>query len=185
VFSRWAGVGEDPLKLVDAVVVLGGGLGASTLARLAKGIEVLKSTSCEKLILVGSDEEVEFMKRKAVEYGAREELLFCVGGSRNTIDNAYYAKKVLKAMGIKRIALVTSDFHIERALAIFEWVLGEGYEIIPVAASDNPSREVLEREELLKNLIPFMKKLLKKGDDEGIKRLADKLHKLLRKLQLI
>lgn len=170
---------------VDAVVVLGGGLGASSIARLTKGIEVLEETSCEKLILVGSDEEVDFMKRKAIERGVREEYLLCLGGSKNTIDNAYYAKKALKALGIKRIALVTSDFHMERALAIFEWVLGEGYEVVPVAASDNPSRDVLEREEFLKALIPFMRKLFKKGDDEEIKRASDGLHKLLEKLLLI
>jgi uncharacterized SAM-binding protein YcdF (DUF218 family) len=174
---------DDVDQQFDATIVLGGGLDAITIARVTKGVEILKSYLCRKLVLVGSDEEVEFMRRKASELGVDESALLCQGGSRNTIDNAYYAKRVLKRLGARRVALVTSEFHMERALAIFEWVLGEGYEITPVPTKDSPSEEVLEREEVFKALIPFLK-LFKKGDEENIKRWADEFHGLLRALEI-
>jgi uncharacterized SAM-binding protein YcdF (DUF218 family) len=159
----------------DAVVVLGGGLSSITVGRVMKGIEIVKSGICGKLILVGSDEEVEFMVKKAVEQGVDESMLLYEGGSKNTVDNAYYAKKILKRINARKIILVTSEFHMERALAIFEWVLGESYEIIPAPVQDTPSREAIEREEILKIFIPFLKKLFRKGDDENIKKWTDKL----------
>jgi uncharacterized SAM-binding protein YcdF (DUF218 family) len=163
----------------DAVIVLGGGLGSITTARVKRGVEVVKSCPCSRLILVGSDEEVEFMVRRALELGVNENVLFYSGGSRNTVDNAYYAKKILEKINAKKVALVTSEFHMERALAIFEWVLGEEYKVTPIPVQDNPSREAVEREEVLKMLIPFLKKLFRKGDDENIKKWASRLQKIL------
>ena len=48
--------------------------------------------------------------------------------SRNTYDNALYTAVVLNNKNIKRILLVTSAFHMRRAVALFE---KQGFDVVP------------------------------------------------------
>lgn len=166
----------------EALVVLGGGLGEIGLSRIKKAIEIVGKGLAKCLVLVGSDKEVEFMKEIVERSGVEVEIYFD-GNSKNTVDNAYYAKKILKSISAKKIGLVTSAFHMERALAIFKVVLGDDYEITPIPAHDNSDPETLKREELLKLFIPLLN-LFEKGDEKGIKRASDLLHELLKSMGL-
>jgi hypothetical protein len=45
--------------------------------------------------------------------------------SVDTIGNAFYARQMLaEPLGLRRLAVVTSEFHMPRTRAIFEWVFG-------------------------------------------------------------
>ena len=51
--------------------------------------------------------------------------------SRNTHDNAVYSSVVLQGKGVRRILLVTSAYHMRRAVPLFEDMLQ--HRIAPIA----------------------------------------------------
>jgi len=163
-------------KIYDAVIVLGGGVdngkaSAITLHRLKTAISVILSRLSQNLILTGSREEIEVMYQEATKLGIRHESIFKCNPSKTTIGNAYYAKIKLMELGFGKVVLVTSSFHMERALAIFRRMLGEGYEIMEYPSYEEVSEEILKREEDLKALTPLLN-LFKEGDHEAIMSVA-------------
>jgi uncharacterized SAM-binding protein YcdF (DUF218 family) len=159
-------------KIYDAVIVLGGGVdngkaSAITLHRLKTAISVILSGLSQNLILTGSREEIEAMYQEATKLGIRLESIFKCNPSKTTIGNAYYAKIKLIELEFKRVVLVTSSFHMERALAIFRRILGECYEVMEYPSHEEVNEEILKREENLKALIPLLN-LFKEGDHEAI-----------------
>lgn len=70
-----------------------------------------------------------------VTAGADATRLILEERSRDTIGNAVYSKEIVLSSGVApSIHLVTSDFHMRRALAVFRYVFGDGYTIVPVAS---------------------------------------------------
>jgi len=53
------------------------------------------------------------------------------GESRNTRENALFSMRILRPRGVSRIILVTSAFHMPRAVAVFRKV---GFQVIPAPA---------------------------------------------------
>lgn len=160
----------------DAIVVLGAGVSDTSVRRLEHGLELLKRGLARVLVFMGGSEEEERLVKAVVEsHGVEAARVHVDTNSKNTVDNAYYAKAILKKLGARKVALVTSEFHVQRALAIFDWVLGDEYVIEPFPVQDNPDESLILKEEVLKTFIPLMKALFAKGDDEGIKKLADLL----------
>ncbi|MFV0477856.1 MAG: YdcF family protein [Parahaliea sp.] len=72
--------------------------------------------------------------------------------SRNTYENALYSASLLKKNNINRVLLVTSAFHMSRAVACFTQ---QGIEVIP-AATDY---QVLRHDDLLPDLLPSLSAL--------------------------
>ncbi|MEM4546669.1 MAG: YdcF family protein [Zestosphaera sp.] len=168
--------------MYDAVIVLGAGINDISVGRIKKGIEVVKSGLARILVFVGGSDDGALAASLSRTHGLNDSQIYIDTNSRNTVDNAYYAKKILERLNMKKVALVTSKFHMERSLAIFEWVLGDEFLIVPVPVEDEPDREVVEKEECLKKLIPLMKSFFAKGDAEGIKKAIDSLYVILRSL---
>lgn len=166
--------------MYDAVVVLGAGVNDIGVGRIKKGIEIMKKGLAKVLVFVGGSDDGALVTQLAKAYGLNDSQMYIDINSKNTIDNAYYARKILEKLNAKKIALVTSKFHMERSIAIFEWVLGDEFLIEPIPVEDNPGREALEKEELLKKLIPIMKSFFEKGDAEGIKNAVDLLYNILK-----
>lgn len=54
--------------------------------------------------------------------------------SRNTVENATFSARILLPLNMRKIVLVTSAFHMRRALRLFERA---GFEVIPISV--NPS----------------------------------------------
>ena len=111
-----------------------------------------------------------------------EDRIVCEDQSVDTIGNAWFAKKMcLEPLGITLCTIVTSDYHIERARIIFEWVLGPQY---TVACAEAPSHlnaaEREKRDHFERKLIQHMKTHLissiAAGDDEAIKRFMEDEH---------
>ena len=62
--------------------------------------------------------------------------------SRNTYENALFARQILSEKGLNRIILVTSAMHMPRAVALFE---AQGFEVIPAPADYNITQLDWER----------------------------------------
>lgn len=150
------------------------------VGRIAKGVELVREGLAKFLVFVGgSRDEGELVASLAKAHGLDNSRVYIDLSSKHTVDNAYYAKRILENLKARRIALVTSKFHMERALAIFEWVLGDGFSIEPVPVHDNPGEDVVRREEYLRKFVPVMRELFAKGDAEGVRKAADILRVLL------
>jgi len=114
-----------------------------------------------------------------------EDCIFCEDQSVDTIGNAWFAKKVyLEPLGITSCILVTSDYHIERARVIFEWVLGPQYTVTCAEAPSHLSdREREQRNHFEKALTDYVKTHLVSsiaaGDDEAIQRFMENEHQRL------
>lgn len=65
------------------------------------------------------------------DLGVPRAALILEAESRNTQGNAAFSRAVLESAGIDRILLVTSAWHLRRAVALFEQ---EGFEVHPVGA---------------------------------------------------
>ena len=161
----------------DAAVVLGAGTGETARARVLRGIQAFSESLCSLLLLLGNREEADYMLRLASERVPTDRIV-ANADSTNTVDNAYYAKRIAQRLGLKKLALITSRLHMKRALAIFRHLFGSGFVIHPLEADDNPREEDVKREELLRAFIPLLT-LFEEGDDEEIRKAAATLEKAL------
>jgi DUF218 domain len=60
-----------------------------------------------------------------LDRGVPEDRILVETTSYDTIGNAYFARVVhLDQLALRRLLVITSEFHLERTRAIFEWVYG-------------------------------------------------------------
>jgi uncharacterized SAM-binding protein YcdF (DUF218 family) len=141
-------VTADQLKQTQAIVVLGGGidlyapeygqsrLGAAAYQRLLYGRYL---TTLHPLPLVYSGGKgwgsAEQQTQSEADVAALElqrdfgmHFDFVDDASRDTRENALRSYALLSAKGIKRIALVTHDWHMQRSVMQFE---AAGFEVLP------------------------------------------------------
>lgn len=127
---------SDPEKFKDVqwIVVLGGGvipderltpanqLVFSSLSRLTEGLRILRKIPSARLLLSGGRvfstvSEASIMKKAAMDSGVHENQIVLEEESRDTGDQAEMLKK---SLGIKPFILITSAFHMKRAMYLFE-----------------------------------------------------------------
>ena len=65
------------------------------------------------------------------DLGVPATALIVEADSRNTQGNAAFTRAALAPMGVRRVLLVTSAWHLRRAVALFA---REGFEVLPVGA---------------------------------------------------
>ncbi len=129
------------------VIVLGSGVSKMTINRVVKAVKLLKRIPC-KLMFVGTNDEVIFMYKVIKSLNLNQGVIL-VGGSRNTLDNAYYVKSMLNKIEFSGIlTVVTSRFHSWRAYQLFRFMLNNGYKILLIAVNDTPDANVLAKERL-------------------------------------
>ena len=129
----------------DAIVVLAGGIYAQgTLRpqhdlsgysrhRTTCGVDLYRQGLAPKLLLVGGNAsmfddgpaESREMKRLAQRLGVEEHAILTEERSRNTYENAVNAKQIL---GSGTVLLVTSAYHLPRAVALFT---KQGFAVTP------------------------------------------------------
>ncbi|MCX7156273.1 MAG: YdcF family protein [Rhodocyclales bacterium] len=123
------------LQQVQAIVILGGGsyyaapeyggdtVNKSTLERLRYGARLARESRLPLLVTGGAPfggrPEAESM-RQALESDFGVKVRWVEGASRDTAENASLSAPMLKAAGITRIALVSNDWHLPRAIPLFE-----------------------------------------------------------------
>ncbi len=131
---------EDAISLAkeesfDCILVLGCGVRedgtpSHMLAdRLRRGIELQKAGAAPKLLMSGDHHrqgynEVQVMKDVASESGISSSDVFMDHAGLNTYDSLWRAKEVF---GVKRILIVTQEYHLYRALYIASALNIEAY----------------------------------------------------------
>ena len=140
----------------EIAVVLGGGLHddgqptPSTLAR-ADAAAALARTRDVAVIVSGSHgagpkpkrTEAAFMADRLVQRGIQPTRIFLEDDSRDTVTNAaFVAERYLATLEPRRLIIITSPFHMARALATFALVLGPAWplEAHPSAPGSNETQ---------------------------------------------
>jgi uncharacterized SAM-binding protein YcdF (DUF218 family) len=123
--------------------------------------------------------ESKLMKKYAVKMGVPAKDVLIEDKSRDTNGNAQFTKQIVRSKKWRNIIVVTSDFHIFKTKYIFDFIYGDGYNIVYRSAKTSFKKKELE--EIMKRerkSVDGMKALCKK---ENIKRGDDsKVGKLLK-----
>lgn len=124
----------------DVIVVLGGGsydsgfMKEDTLNRVFRGYLIYKNIKKPIIVSGGGKSKVtdaELMAQFLKEVGIPNKDIIKEEKSKTTTENAIYVSKICKQKGYKRIVLVTSGYHMRRAMKIFKQT---GVDIIPYPA---------------------------------------------------
>lgn len=148
--GEWQRADVDALAPVDAIVVLSGGrtLARSTSGatvsewddadRFFGGLEVFRAGVAPSMVFTGgftpwdpsAPLEGDVLRSWAVRFGVPEEATSSTGPVTNTAEEASAVAALLdvEARGGVSIVLVTSAFHLPRAVALFE---REGFTVTP------------------------------------------------------
>lgn len=123
------------LENVDCIVVLGclvrddGSLSAMLSDRLQRGVDLYFKDAAPKILMSGDHgqatyDEVNAMKKYAVENGVPSEDIFMDHAGFSTYESIYRAKEIFKA---DKIIIVTQEYHLYRALYIADKLGVEAY----------------------------------------------------------
>lgn len=116
---------ENTFKDIDCIVVLGAGIWQNRPspmleARIDEAIKLYKKGASPKIIMSGDHanedyDEVNIMKKYAIEQGVPSEDIFMDHTGISTYDSIYRAKNIF---GAKKVIIVTQKYHLYRALYI-------------------------------------------------------------------
>lgn len=119
---------------IDCVLVLGCGVRGDQPSpmlndRILGGVELYKIGAAPKIIMSGDHgrteyDEVNVMKRVAIENGVESSDVFMDHAGFSTYDSLYRAKEIFQT---KKIIIVTQKYHLYRALYIAEKLGLEAY----------------------------------------------------------
>ncbi len=122
----------------DVIVVLGGGsyntgiLIEDSIKRVLAGFVLHKKLNVPIILSGGSAisnlPESESMKEVLTELGIDKKYIFTDVNSRDTFDNAIFTKKLCEKYNFKKVILVTSAYHMPRAVYTFKKA---GLDVIP------------------------------------------------------
>ncbi len=128
----------------DAIVVLGGATRGDThfsslgdlnqqADRIVYALQLYRAGKAPLILLSGgadpgSRPEAELMYEHLELMGVTPRALLRERESRDTRENALYSAIVLRGKDVRSILLVTSGFHMRRAVPLFE---AQGFEVIP------------------------------------------------------
>jgi uncharacterized SAM-binding protein YcdF (DUF218 family) len=138
------------LTRFDAIIVLGhpadsdGNPTPEQLARVTEGVREYELGVAPRLILTGGAVrnhfvEAQVMARTAEAQGIPKSAIFLEPEARNTMENACYATRIMKAHGLRSAEVVSSAYHLPRAGIIFsdlplEWRTHAAPPLAPEAA---------------------------------------------------
>ena len=111
--------------------------------RLWQAAQLIKAHKAPVLLLAGGNVfDIPGMRGEGFHaasvlqnWGVPAHSIIVEADSRTTQQNAEYAADMLEQLGAKRILLVTSAYHMRRAVSLFQANLPSGIDIIP-ASSD-------------------------------------------------
>lgn len=120
----------------DVIVVLSGGsynsgvLKEDSMKRLLAGALLHRETGLPIILSGGASflPDAEIMKSFLLSLGVDRKSIITEVESRDTRENAMFVKRICKDRGYRRIVLVTSAYHMPRAVLSFE---REGMDVIP------------------------------------------------------
>ena len=133
-----------PLRSSDAIVVISGD---EALARYRDGIRLYRAGWAPKLIFSGAawdgtHSNAEVMRGLALADGVPETAILVDPSADDTYGNAVHTRELMVAHGLKSAILVTSPYHLQRAVLTFRGVFdGTGISIIGRSAPDGEWRK--------------------------------------------
>jgi len=142
--------GEAPLT-ADAALVLSGDV---DYLRLERAIALYQAGQVGTLLLTGTGvggDSARTMREIALGRGVPDTAIVLEERSTTTRENLAFMAPIIRARGFKRVALVTSASHMERARGVAESVLPEvEWVLVPVpdAGSADRIRQVQLQESL-------------------------------------
>jgi len=121
----------------DAIVVLAGGRG-----RVDEGIKLYRGGKGEHLFLVGVDPLVKKTDLYPEKSGERSgDEVYLEKASRNTLENAIFAREMLLKYNVRSMLLITSRYHMKRSLLIFRSILPKDIAIYPHPVANRNSTD--------------------------------------------
>ena len=120
----------------DAAVVLTGGSG-----RIERGLDTVRSGQARRLLIAGADPLVTKDDLAETLGVGRRQLRCCVDLGSESVDtrsNAEEAQRWLAKNQFKSLRLITSDWHMRRALYEFHRELGTDFTVLPDAVRSEP-----------------------------------------------
>jgi uncharacterized SAM-binding protein YcdF (DUF218 family) len=122
----------------DAIVILGGGayntgiLKEDSTKRLLTGFVLHKQTNLPIILSggasIGALPEAEVMKGLLLTLGVDKGKIYTEVNSKDTEENAQEVKKLCERLRCKRVVLVSSAYHMKRAVLAFQKA---GLEVVP------------------------------------------------------
>lgn len=140
----------------DVIILLGGGAndkapdlsgkgipGGYTTIRMLTAVRVYKRLDIPILVSGGRvykniSDEATIMKRFLIDLGVPEDKIIVEDRSRDTMESARFSKVLCNEKGFKRPLLVTSAYHMRRAILSFRKA---GLDVIPLPAGFEPWEE--------------------------------------------
>ncbi|RCX32231.1 YdcF family protein [Thioalbus denitrificans] len=146
----------ESLPQADAIVILGGALEGVQPPRLVPDLgeaadrvlhaaRLYRAGKAPRIVVSGGNlpwdasvaSEAEAIRGLLMEWGVPETAVLIEPGSRTTRENAILTRELLEREGLDRVLLVTSAFHMPRALGAFRAV---GIEAVPSATDYRASQ---------------------------------------------
>jgi uncharacterized SAM-binding protein YcdF (DUF218 family) len=149
----------EPLRVsaaptaADAIVVFAGGVGESGRAgggfqeRVTRAIELYRAGHAPRMVFssgfIFTMREAEVMKAVAVANGVPAEAILLEESASNTHDNVAFTKRILDERGWRRVLLVSSPYHMRRALLTWRRLAPE----VTVIPTPVPESQFYDRHE--------------------------------------
>jgi uncharacterized SAM-binding protein YcdF (DUF218 family) len=132
----------------DAALVLSGDV---DYLRVARAAELFREGAVPVVVITGrgiGGDSAEEMRDECVRLGVPSDRVVTEPASTSTRENMLFAAPVLRGRGFRRVALVTSAFHMGRAERAARRVMPE-LDWVPVPVKDAGSPSQLRRLRLL------------------------------------
>ena len=135
---------------IDCIIILGAGIWGDKPSpmledRLLEGINLYQNGVSDKILMSGDHgrdeyDEVNIMKKYAIEKGISSENIFMDHAGFSTYESIYRAKEIFQA---KKVVIVTQKYHLYRALYIAKRL---GLDAYGVGADPRQYRGAFNRE---------------------------------------
>lgn len=125
---------RDPVRSADGIAVLTGGV-----ARIDEAMKLLSRQKAKRLLITGVNRTTTAEELKQLSSQGDQYFSCCVDidhEARNTIDNATETSQWVARLHYDSIIVVTSNYHMPRALAELARVMPE-VTLIPYSVVDN------------------------------------------------
>lgn len=168
VFATWA-IGtlerQFPARSIadtpkaDVAIILGGAIGQPLAPRVTLDLgdgadrvwhaaRLYRSGTVKRVLVAGGNipwmptvkPEAQLIRELLMEWGVPDTAISIAGGSRNTFENALEIKNLRRQTGFSSGLLITSAFHMPRAMAVFRRAG------VPVTAASVDVRAVHKRQ---------------------------------------
>lgn len=135
---------QPPVERSDAIIVISGD---ENLARLREGLRLWSDGWAPVLVFSGAAREgpvsnAADMRRRALGEGVPDGAVLVDEEGADTFGNAVNTRRLMETHGLRSAILVTSPYHLQRAVLTFQGVYsGSGIRIIGRAAPDSDWRK--------------------------------------------